>query len=210
MKNFYKILILGCCLSITSAHATVLKILSSEANTEVFDVTDPMNKVSLGKAPLVMNDFLNNEPRILMLEKPGFSSAYIPVSRDLGNTFSIMANLHPIQNWTTEELSRKSVETAEAIVDKISYIQSLVGEKKLAEALVNAEYLQNQYPNSISVRLTYANTLMLNGDRRKSEAIYATVINEIPDSKLYMKGTLEKIHSKIGGSRMPASTKGSR
>jgi len=210
MENFLRLLIIGCFLSITSANAAVLKILSSEANTEIYDVTDPMNKVSLGKAPLVMNDFQTNEPRILVLEKPGYSSAYIPVSRDIGNTFSIMATLHPIQNWTTEELTRKSVDTAEAIVDKISYIQSLVSEKKVAEALVNAEYLQNQFPNSISVRLTYANTLLLNGDRKKSEAVYATVIKEIPESKLYMKGTLEKIHSKIGGTRMPASTKGKR
>jgi hypothetical protein len=206
-----KILFLFGFLVIAEAQASVLKILSSEPDTQVYEVTDPMNKISLGKAPLVLHEFETAEPRVLVLEKPGFTPAYIPISRSAPNTFSIMATLHPLSNWTPEDMTRKSVETAEMIVDKISYIQSLAQEKKLTEALVNAESLQNQFPTSISVKLTYANMLLLSGDRKKSEAIYATVINEIPESKMYMRGSLERIRSKIGGgNRMPASRKGKR
>jgi hypothetical protein len=211
MKNYFKTFLIGYFfISATNANAVVLKILSSEPDTQVYEVTDPMNKINLGKAPLVINEFETIEPRVLVLEKPGFSTAYIPISRGIANTFSIMATLHPISNWTPDDLTRKSIETAESIVDKISYIQGLVKDKKTTEALVNAENLVAQFPNSISVKLTYANILMMNGDRKKSEAIYATIINEIPESKLYMKSTLEKIRSYIGGSRMPASKKGKK
>lgn len=191
--------------------AALLKILSSEPNTKVTEVTDPMNKKELGRTPLTLEDFDTSQPRVLLLEKPGFSSAYIPFSQNVATHFSIMANLHPLINWTSEELSRKTIENAEAIVDKITAVQALLDSRKTKEALTLIESLKTEYPNSFSVRLIYANALLLNGEGQKAETIYSTLLTEIPASRAYLKNAIEQIYSRLrGGKRLPASTKGGK
>ncbi len=192
------------------AEAALLKILSSEPDTKVFDVTDPMNKKELGRAPLSLEDFDTTEPKLLLLEKPGFSSAYIPFSEGVATHFSIMANLHPITNWTTEELTRKTVDTAEAIVDRITSVQVLLDARKIKEALTVIDSLKSEYPNSFSVKLLQANAFLLNGDGKRAQTIYNALLDEVPSSRSYMKQALEAMSTGLSGRRMPASEKGDR
>jgi hypothetical protein len=208
-KIILAISILGT-LSFTQAEAALLKILSSEPDTKVFDVTDPMNKKELGRAPLSLEDFDTSEPKLLMLEKPGFSSAYIPFSQGVATHFSVMATLHPISNWTTEELTRKTVDTAEAMVDRITSVQVLLDARKVKEAMHIIDSLKIEYPNSFSVRLLQANAFLLNGDGKRAQTIYSSLLDEVPSSRSYMKQALELMQSGLAGKRMPASVKGDR
>lgn len=209
MKNIIFALIITLVLQ-ENAHATVLKILSNEADSRVTDVTDPMNKKELGKAPLTLEDFDTSSPRVLLVEKPGFTSAYIPFSRNVATHFSVMTNLHPIINWTNEELTRKTLETAESIIDRITAVQAMLDARKVKEALTMLDSLKNEYPNSVSIRLLHANALLLNGDGKQAEVIYTGLLNEIPANRAYMKDAIEQIRSRLGGRRLPASTGGKK
>ena len=209
-SNFYTkaLLLLGILQPIYS-EAALLKILSTEPDTKVFEVTDPMNKKELGRTPLTLTDFDTSQPRILLIEKPGYASVYLPFSKEVATHFSIKADMHPLINWTSEELNRKTVEIAEAVLDKITAVQTLLDTRKVKEALTLIESLKNEFPNSFSVRLVYANALLLNGEGQKADAMYASLISEVPTNKAYLKSSLEQIHSRLGNkARMPASTGG--
>ena len=201
------LLILGALLP-TYSEAAVLKILSTEPDTRVSEVTDPMNKKELGRTPLTLNDFDTSQPRVLLIEKPGFASIYLPFSQGVATHFAIKADMHPLINWTSEELYRKTVETAESIVDRITAAQALLDARKVKKALTMIESLKSEYPNSFSVRLIYANALLLNGEGQKADAIYSALISEVPSNKSYLKDSLEQIHSRLGNKRRPASTGG--
>jgi len=209
MKNTIAALFITSLILSNSADAALLKILSTEPDTQVYEVTDPMNKKSLGRAPLTLEQFDTSEPRVLLLEKPGFSSAYIPFSQSVATHFSVMATMHPLINWTSEELNRKTVEMAESIVDRITAIQSLIDARKIKEAITQIETLKNEYPNSFSVRLIHANALLLNGEGQKARAMYSALLNEVPSSRTYMKEALEAMQSRIN-KRMPASVGGNQ
>jgi predicted Zn-dependent protease len=209
MKNTIAALFITSLILSNSADAALLKILSTEPDTQVYEVTDPMNKKSLGRAPLTLEQFDTSEPRVLLLEKPGFSSAYIPFSQSVATHFSVMATMHPLINWTSEELNRKTVEMAESIVDRITAIQSLIDARKIKEAITQIETLKNEYPNSFSVRLIHANALLLNGEGQKARAIYSALLNEVPSNRTYMKDALEMMQSRIN-KRMPASVGGNQ
>lgn len=191
------------------SEAALLKILSSEADTKVYEVTDPMNKKELGRTPLALEDFDTSEPRVLLLEKPGFASVYIPFSQNVATHFAVKAQMHPLINWTNEELSRKTIENAEAIVDKITAVQALLDSRKTKEALSLIDSLKTEYPNSFSVRMIHANALLLSGEGQKAQAIYSTLLSEIPTSRAYLKNAIEQIYSRLTGSkRIPASKGG--
>lgn len=190
------------------ADAALLKILSTEPDTKVFEVTDPMNKKELGRAPLTLEDFDTTQPRVLLLEKPGFSSAYIPFSQSVATHFSIMANLHPLINWTSDELTRKTMDAAETLVDRITSVQALLDARKTKEALTQIDSLKSQYPNSFSVRLIHANALLLNGEGKRAQTIYNALLDEVPSSRASLKEALETMQNRLSGKRMPASIKG--
>ena len=209
MKNTIAALFITSLILSNSADAALLKILSTEPDTQVYEVTDPMNKKSLGRAPLTLEQFDTSQPRVLLLEKPGFSSAYIPFSQSVATHFSVMATMHPLINWTSEELNRKTVEMAESIVDRITAIQSLIDARKIKEAITQIETLKNEYPNSFSVRLIHANALLLNGEGQKARAMYSALLNEVPSNRTYMKDALEMMQSRIN-KRMPASVGGNQ
>ncbi len=209
MKNTFAALFITSLILSNSADAALLKILSTEPDTQVYEVTDPMNKKSLGRAPLTLEQFDTSQPRVLLLEKPGFSSAYIPFSQSVATHFSVMATMHPLINWTSEELNRKTVEMAESIVDRITAIQSLIDARKIKEAITQIETLKNEYPNSFSVRLIHANALLLNGEGQKARSIYSALLNEVPSNRTYMKDALEMMQSRIN-KRMPASVGGNQ
>jgi len=208
-SNFYlkTLLILGI-LSPVCSQAALLKILSTEPDTKVFEITDPMNKKELGRTPLTLNDFDTSQPRVLLIEKPGFASVYLPFSQSVATHFAIKADMHPLINWTSEELNRKTVEIAEGIVDRITVAQNLLDARKVKEALTMVESLKNEYPNSFSIKLVYANALLLNGEGQKADAMYSALINEVPSNKAYLKDSLEQIHSRLSKTRMPASVGG--
>jgi hypothetical protein len=209
MKNtFAALFMLGLILENT-ANAAVLKILSSEPETKVYEVTDPMKKKSLGTAPLALEDFDTSEPRLLMLEKHGFASVYIPFSQGVATHFAIQANMHPISDWTSDELTRKTVDMAESLVDRITAVQSLLDARKTKEALAQVETLKNEYPTSFSVRLIHANALLLNGEGQKAQVIYKTLLSEVPANRTALKDAIDNIQKRLG-SRMPASVGGNQ
>ena len=207
--QFFKkaIITLGVCMPIFS-HAALLKILSSEADTVVTEVTDPMNKKELGKTPLTLNDFDTSAPRVLLLEKPGYAPVYIPFSQNVATHFAVKADMHPLINWTSEELNRKTTENAEAIIDKVTAIQAMLDSRKVKEALTMADALKNEYPNSFSIRLVYANALLLNGEGQKAETLYSTLLSEVPSNRAYLKDSIEQIHSRLTGKKSPGKSGG--
>lgn len=208
--SFYKKTLLVLVLLVpVYSQAALLKILSSEPDSRVYEVTDPMNKKDLGRTPLSLADFDTSQPRLLLVEKPGFSSAYIPFSQSVATHFAILTTLHPLINWTSDELTRKTVEIAENVVDRITAVQALLDARKVKEAMAMVESLKNEYPNSFSVRLIYANALLLNGEGKKAEVMYGALLNEIPSTRMYMKDAIEQIRARLnGGKRVPASTGG--
>jgi len=190
------------------SQAALLKLLSTEPDTKVFEVTDPMNKKELGRTPLTLENFDTSNPRVLLMEKPGFASVYVPFSQSVATHFSFKADMHPLINWTSEELNRKTIETAESMIDRITAAQSFLDARKVKEAMAILDSLKDEFPNSFTIRILYANALVLNGEGQKADALYTLLLSELPSTKAYLKESLEGIHSRLSKTRVPSSTEG--
>ncbi len=119
--------------------------------------------------------------------------------------------MKPLGEWTPEEFNKKSIVTAENIIDQVLGIQALLDARKVKEALPLAENLKAAYPTSVSVRLVYANALLLSGEPAKADGIYTMLLDEIPDSRKYLKDSITAVRARLRGVRVPASkVKGGR
>lgn len=180
-----------------SALAGEMKIISSESNSRVIDATDPKNKKELGVTPFTIEEFDPTISKVLLVEKPGFASVYVPLPENMAENTSIEVTMQPILNWTSEELTRKTVENAENLLERVQAIQSLLDARKLKDAFPLIEALKNEYPSSFSVRLVYANALLLNGEGTKAEALYSKLLGEVPATRESLKKSIENIRSKL-------------
>lgn len=77
------------------------------------------------------------------------------------------------------------LETIEGKSERLSYAKSDLytkkGDKKAA--IAEMKTLANQYPNDNNYRCLYANTLYINGQKKKAVAIYDKVLKEEPDNR---------------------------
>ncbi len=196
--------------AIGAANASDLQITSTEPETLVIDVTNPLSKKEMGRTPLLLKDYDGSETKVFTLEKPGFAPVYIPVSGGLSKNVTIAVNLKRVIDWTPEELTRKSMETAEGMVDQIMTVQALLDNRKMKEALPLLETMKSEHPRSISVRLIYANALLINGEVARADSMYATLMGEIPESRKYLRDSIELVRSRLNGMRRPASAGGKK
>lgn len=189
----------------TNASSFEMAIEASEVDANVYDVTVASKKTHLGKAPLAFKKEEEVAGKVFLIEKPGFAPVYIPMAGDLKRGMTIHVDLIKSEEWTPEELTRKSMETAEKMVDQILSLQALLDARKTADALPLAENLKNTYPESVSARLVYANALLLSGDVTKADSIYGILLEEIPQSRKSMRDSIEAVRIKLRGGRVPAS-----
>ncbi|SFW10894.1 Lipopolysaccharide biosynthesis regulator YciM, contains six TPR domains and a predicted metal-binding C-terminal domain [Prevotellaceae bacterium HUN156] len=77
------------------------------------------------------------------------------------------------------------LETIEGKSERLSYAKSDLytkkGDKKAA--IAEMKQLADQYPNDNNYRCLYANTLYINGQKKKAVAIYDKVLKEEPDNR---------------------------
>ena len=77
------------------------------------------------------------------------------------------------------------LETIEGKSERLSYAKSDLytkkGDKKAA--IAEMKMLADQYPNDNNYRCLYANTLYINGQKKKAVAIYDKVLKEEPDNR---------------------------
>lgn len=192
------------------ASAAELVITSTTGDTRVFEVSGKEQKL-IGTAPVTIKDPENYVGKVLLLEKPGYASIYTPIPGDLKSSTTISVHMKELGEWTPEEFNKKSIVTAENIVDQVLSIQALLDTRKVKEALPLAENLKAAYPTSVSVRLVYANALLLSGESAKADGIYTMLLDEIPDSRKYLKDSITAVRARLRGERVPASkAKGGR
>ena len=202
-KHFW-LLLLSLAPSVSTVLASDFTITSSELDTKVTDVTDRAKPRRIGKAPLTFKNLDVGNGKVFLVEKPGFSSVYIPLTGELQKTTAVNVFLHKETDWTPEDLTQKIVSTAESILDRVLAIQALLDARKIGEALPLAENLKTTYPTSISARLIYANALLLNGDHARADSLYAALLEEIPVTRKPLRDSIERLRDQLNA-RTPAS-----
>ena len=77
------------------------------------------------------------------------------------------------------------LETIEGKSERLSYAKSDLYTKKgdKEAAIAEMKQLADQYPNDNNYRCLYANTLYINGQKKKAVAIYDKVLKEEPDNR---------------------------
>ena len=77
------------------------------------------------------------------------------------------------------------LEVIEGKSERLSYAKSSLftqkGDKKAA--IAEMKQLADQYPNDLSYRCLYANTLYVNGQKKKAVSIYEKILKEEPDNR---------------------------
>ncbi|MBU6154629.1 MAG: hypothetical protein KGP28_10040 [Bdellovibrionales bacterium] len=203
-----------------SAFAGELEIQATPAEVPVYEITATGQKNLLGKTPLKLKDINTEEPKVLLLESPGYASVYLPLSK-LRSKASFKLNLRRLEEWSllqapkNENPIAKIEQKADQLVEKIITIQSLMDSRKTKEALVLADDLKSQYPGSFGVKMVYANALLLSGEKRKALAIYSSILEQLPANQRGMRESVRLIVNQLGqavpdaGSiRSPARVKG--
>ena len=202
--NYYCLVLFGLVATTRSVGASDFTIMSSELDSKITDITDRTKPRRIGKAPLTLKNLDVGNGKVFLVEKPGFSSVYIPLTSELQKTTAVNVLMHKDTDWTPEDLTQKIVTTAESILDRVLAIQALLDLRKISEALPLAENLKTSYPTSISARLIYANALLLSGDHARADSLYAALLEEIPVSRKPLRDSIEKLRGQLNG-RLPAS-----
>ncbi|MBC7691205.1 MAG: tetratricopeptide repeat protein [Methylotenera sp.] len=192
-----------------SGQASELTLSASEEGATIHELTGEganQKLVPIGKTPMTIKDADSSETKLYKIEKPGFATVYIPITSRMKANTSIAVTLKKNQEWAPSDIEKRSLETAEEIVDQVYSIQSLLDSRKTAEAMAMAETLRGLHPSSFSVRLVYANALLVSGEVNKAQSLYTSLITEIPPGRASMKSSIQKIINRLSGGRSTASS----
>ena len=102
---------------------------------------------------------------------------------DKDDPFSVITNVSRAYDNAIVSLSR--LEIIEGKSERLSYAKSNLytqkGDKKAA--IAEMKQLADQYPNDNNYRCLYANTLYVNGQKKKAVSIYDDILEQEPDNR---------------------------
>lgn len=185
-----------------------VQISTSEKGVEV-SLRDERDEVvsKFGTTPVSLKPGDLKVGHILVVEKSGFAPVYIPIMSEFKSDSKIRVKLKKLEEMIHPDLEKKTTDAAEGIIDQIFITQNLIEQKKYYEALISAENLRLNYPNSLAVKLVYSNALLMNGARDKALAHYNFILNELPPQRTLMRESIENLKKRIAPARQPASVK---
>ena len=107
-------------------------------------------------------------------------------SRDRDDVLGMLIQLYEQQeDYDSAIRTLNRLETLEGKSERLSYAKSGLytqkGDKKAA--IAEMKQLADQYPNDNNYRCLYANTLYVNGQKKKALAIYDAILKEDPDNR---------------------------
>ncbi len=176
--------------------ALQLEIRSSHDGAAVFEMKDE-EKILLGKTPLKLDQFDNQNSRLLVVEKKGFVPVYFPVSNKLTDHVVSKIKLVKINEWEPDSLKYELSQKAEAVVDDILLAQFLLDQRRTAEATVKLDELKASYPDNVSIGIIYANSLLLQGKVQEAKTYYEALLNRIPDERKVLKDMVTKMFNNL-------------
>ncbi len=168
-----------------SAHAVELKFESTEPFTQIYEIHGDQKKL-LGTTPLKVNGDAF-QGKVFVAEKTGFVPAYMGLYGSPKSQALIQFSLKRLNDWLPEEMNARIQQASEDLVDQVYLAQSLIEKRDYKSALAMLESLKTHFPQSLSIRILYANSLLLNGDSAKANLIYQSLVSEIPDSRKELK-----------------------
>jgi hypothetical protein len=197
--------------------AGVVRIVANQEGAKLYEVQNGNGVKALQertfqelKAPWEF-EMEETASKLLVMEKPGFMPVYIPIFQGPRNEeSSIQVDLKRIDGATKNQLISPVTSLADEMVDSIIYIQQLMDQKKFVEATTQAEALYIAHPQSMSVKLIYANSLMMAQQYARADSLYGSLIDQIPNSMSAMKASIQQIKNRIQGNRKPASAQSPR
>ena len=107
-------------------------------------------------------------------------------SRDRDDILAVLVQLYEQQQEYDKAIQTLTrLETVEGKSERLAYAKSNLytqkGDKKAA--IAEMKTLADQYPNDNNYRCLYANTLYVNGQKKKAVGIYDKVLKEEPDNR---------------------------
>jgi hypothetical protein len=183
-----------------------VSLLTSEKNTSVYlkDESDEIVK-ALGATPLKIEHEDLPIGKILVFEKAGYGTVYFPIINGFEKDSIVKVRMKKLDEMISPDLKKIAREEAELLVDEIMLVQQLIEQKKIAQAIVMSENLKEKYPESQSVKLIYANALLMSGSRAKAVAQYELLLKELPEGRRLMRESIENVVKKITPKRFPAA-----
>ena len=105
---------------------------------------------------------------------------------DMEDVLGMLIQLYEQQgNYDNAIRSLTQLETIEGKSERLSFAKSNLytqkGDKKAA--IAEMKTLSDQYPNDNNYRCLYANTLYINGQKKKAVDIYGKILSEEPDNR---------------------------
>lgn len=145
-----------------------------------------------------------NSSKLFVFEKPGFIPVYLPVFQTPSHNTEIKINLKKLDGETRVQATLPTLAMADDLMDEILAVQHLLDQRKYAQGLVQAEQLYSTHSRSSAVRLVYANALVLNKQIGRADQVYASIQEEINESKPAFLETIKQVRSRL---RAPAAVK---
>ncbi len=130
-------------------------------------------------------------------------------SRDREDVLSMLVQLYEQMEDYDKAISTLSrIEVMEGKTERLSFAKSQFytkkGDKKAA--IQEMKQLADQYPHDLNYRCMYANTLYVNGQKKKALALYNEVLREEPDNRNAMFAMLAYYNEQKDSARAAETT----
>jgi hypothetical protein len=188
-----------------AGRALDLVVLASEPGASVGEVSGQGLRRDLGTTPLTLDGYRPAPGSVLLIEKPGFSSAYIPLGNDDGSKVALDVKLWKNASCPPEDTARVALRRAEELVDQVLFAQRLLDRKDVRAAFPLISSLRASYPDSMSVEILYANALLMAGDLERAQTVYEALRKEIPADRKLLLEPIENVYRQLKSrARVPA------
>ena len=201
MKNKSQVMtgvmiLLNSCLALAE-----MKIQTQPLGAKVYSFNEKEEKELIGETPLDLPAPLAGKK--IVVEKPGFSPAYLFLPEDLSNQVQMSINLIPLSEWSTDVIKSYISEATLKNVDQIVYLQALLDERKLDTARPLIDEFRKNYPASVAGKILFANYLLLSGNTQESLEQFDKISSELKPDQQYLKDLVDKMSSYL--KKKPAS-----
>ena len=114
-------------------------------------------------------------------------------NRDRDELLGILMQLYEqLEDYENAISTLNRLETLNGKSERISFAKSGISTRKgdKQAAIAEMKLLADQYPNDMNYRCLYANTLYVNGQKKKALAIYDEIIKQEPDNRSVLMAML--------------------
>lgn len=179
-----------------------IRVESNIPGSKVYDVTDVGQKKILGEAPLVLPE---SRAGAYVVEKQGYVPVQLAVPEGASGAIVMRVQLKDATEWLTAAQESAVRDRLEGALDSVLQIQSLLDKRQARQAQQASELLKSEFPASVMSRLLYANSLFIGGELQKAEAIYVSLLKEIPENRKVLKeavqSVVDRMKRRVGGVR---------